>query len=83
MTKVNMHDAKTNLSKLVEQALAGEDVVLARNGKSLVRLVPVSTDEDARPLGLHARALSDEEAAEAMRPLSDEELGFWSNDTDI
>ena len=79
MTKVNMHDAKTNLSKLVEQALSGEDVVLAKNGKPLVRLVPISTDEDMRPLGLHAKTLSDEEANESMRPLSDEELGFWAS----
>lgn len=31
MTKVNMHEAKTNLSKLVEQALKGKDVILAKN----------------------------------------------------
>ncbi|HLK35194.1 MAG TPA: type II toxin-antitoxin system prevent-host-death family antitoxin [Polyangiaceae bacterium] len=42
MTKlVNMHEAKTNLSKLVEEAEAGEDVVLARAGRPVVRLVPV------------------------------------------
>ena len=38
---VNMHQAKTDLSKLVAQALAGEEVILARNGKPVVRLVPV------------------------------------------
>ena len=82
MTKVNMHEAKTNLSKLVKQALAGEDVVLARNGEALVRLVPVFTDTQ-RPMGLHATTLSEEEVAESLRPLSDEELGFWlSNDSE-
>ena len=79
MTKVNMHEAKTNLSKLVEQALAGEDVVLARNGEALVRLVPVTAADQGRPLGLHAAPLSDEEAQEALRPLSDEDLGFWAS----
>jgi prevent-host-death family protein len=38
---VNMHRAKSSLSRLVERALAGEDVVIARNGEPLVRLVPV------------------------------------------
>ena len=38
---VNMHEAKTHFSKLVERALAGEDIVVARAGKPCVRLVPV------------------------------------------
>ena len=37
----NIHDAKTNLSKLIERALAGEEVIIARAGKPLVRLQPV------------------------------------------
>jgi prevent-host-death family protein len=36
-----MHEAKTKLSQLVERAEAGEDVVIARNGKPVARLVPV------------------------------------------
>ena len=38
---MGMHDAKTHLSRLVERAEAGEDVVIQRNGKPVVRLVPV------------------------------------------
>ncbi len=38
MKLVNMHEAKSQLSKLVEEALAGQDVVIARNGVPLVRL---------------------------------------------
>jgi prevent-host-death family protein len=38
---VNMHQAKASLSRLVERALAGEDVIIARNGQALVRLVPI------------------------------------------
>jgi prevent-host-death family protein len=38
---VNIHAAKTNLSKLIERAEAGEEVVIARNGKPAVRLEPV------------------------------------------
>lgn len=41
MARVGMHDAKTHLSRLVERAEAGEDVVIQRNGKPVVRLVPI------------------------------------------
>ena len=37
-TTVNIYDAKTRLSQLVDQAAAGEDVVVSRNGKPLARL---------------------------------------------
>jgi prevent-host-death family protein len=36
-----MHEAKTKLSQLVRRAESGEDIVIARNGKPVVRLVPV------------------------------------------
>jgi prevent-host-death family protein len=48
MTRVGMHEAKTHLSRLVERAEGGEDVVIQRNGKPAVRLVPVV--EEARSL---------------------------------
>ena len=41
MARVGMHEAKTRLSRLVERAEAGEDVIIQRNGKPAVRLVPV------------------------------------------
>jgi prevent-host-death family protein len=41
MTKVNMHEAKSSLSKLVEMAKNGEEVVIAKNGKPEVRLVAI------------------------------------------
>jgi prevent-host-death family protein len=44
MARVGMHDAKTHLSRLVERAEAGEEVVIQRNGKPVVRLVPVVED---------------------------------------
>ena len=37
-----MHEAKTHLSKLVEQAEAGEEILIARNGTPVARLVPVA-----------------------------------------
>ena len=42
MTQVGMHEAKTKLSQLVERAEAGEEIVIARNGKPVARLVPVA-----------------------------------------
>ena len=38
MESVNIYDAKTRLSQLVDRAAAGEDVVVSRNGKPLVRI---------------------------------------------
>jgi prevent-host-death family protein len=43
MAQVGMHEAKTKLSQLVERAEAGEDIVIARNGKPVARLVPVAS----------------------------------------
>lgn len=40
MTRVGMHEAKTQLSKLVERVEAGEEIVITRRGEPAVRLVP-------------------------------------------
>lgn len=42
MAQFGMHEAKTNLSQLVERANAGEDIVIARNGKPVARVVPIA-----------------------------------------
>ncbi|MGL5113938.1 MAG: type II toxin-antitoxin system Phd/YefM family antitoxin [Beijerinckiaceae bacterium] len=51
---VNMHDAKTNLSRLVERIESGADseIVLARNGRPVARLVPLAPKTAKRRLGL-------------------------------
>ncbi|GAB4057243.1 type II toxin-antitoxin system prevent-host-death family antitoxin [Uliginosibacterium sediminicola] len=41
MLSLNMHEAKSQLSKMVDQALAGEEVIIAKAGVPAVRLVPV------------------------------------------
>ena len=43
MTQVNIHEAKTHLSKLVERAAKGESIIIAKAGKPQARLVPVET----------------------------------------
>lgn len=53
MNTVNIHQAKTHLSKLVEQAAKGEPFIIAKAGKPLVKVVPVDTPETkpVQPLG--------------------------------
>jgi prevent-host-death family protein len=46
-TIVNMHQAKASLSRLVERALAGEEIVIARNGEPLIQLAPVPKKAEA------------------------------------
>jgi prevent-host-death family protein len=46
-----MHEAKTQLSRLAERAARGEEIVIARNGRPLARLVPIE-ERRARTLGL-------------------------------
>ena len=43
VAQVGMHEAKTKLSQLVQRAEAGEDVVIARNGQPVARLIPIAT----------------------------------------
>ena len=52
---INLNDAKTNLSQLVRRASEGEEIVIARFGKPMARLVPLATQEK-RPFG-YARHL--------------------------
>ena len=51
MTQVNIHDAKTNLSKLIDKVLKGEDVVIAKRNKPIVKLVMVDELKNKRKLG--------------------------------
>ena len=47
----NIHQAKSQLSKLIESALAGEEIVIAKAGKPLVRLIPYQEDKQPRNPG--------------------------------
>jgi len=49
---INIHEAKTHLSRLVEQAAAGREIVIAKAGKPLARLVPLALPVRAKKLGL-------------------------------
>ena len=51
MRTINIHAAKTHLSRLVDDAAAGEEIVIAKNGKPLARLVPLEAKPGKRRLG--------------------------------
>ncbi len=51
MRTVNIHAAKTHLSRLVEEAAAGEEIVIAKAGKPLARLCPLAEPKRKRVLG--------------------------------
>lgn len=51
MKVVNVHAAKTQLSRLIEEACAGEEIVIARNSEPVVRLVPIHTEQPRRQRG--------------------------------
>ena len=52
MEQVNIHQAKTHLSQLLTRAMAGENIVIAKAGKPMVRLVPIENPEEDRVLGI-------------------------------
>ena len=51
MKQVTVHEAKTHLSRLIRDALEGEEIVIARGDKPVVRIVPVPEAVGARRLG--------------------------------
>jgi prevent-host-death family protein len=78
--KVNMHEAKTHLSRLVERAAAGEEIVIARAGKPAAKLVPYREAAEERKLGTLRGEIwlapdwdSDEVNAEVARPFYGDE----------
>ena len=75
MDPVPIHFAKTHLSRLIERACAGEEVVIARRKLPVVRLVPVTPKRRGRIFGsMRDRITVDDSFFE---PLSEEELASW------
>ncbi|HTO59547.1 MAG TPA: type II toxin-antitoxin system prevent-host-death family antitoxin [Pseudomonadales bacterium] len=73
MRKVNMHEAKTTLSQLVQAVEDGERVVLARAGRPVVELVPVAARQGVKLGGLKGK-ISARVLRDMARPLSKDEL---------
>ena len=51
MKSINVQEAKTHLSLLIEETMAGETIVLCKHGKPMIQLVPYEATKVKRPLG--------------------------------
>ena len=69
---INVHEAKTHLSRLLDDVAAGEEIVLAKAGRPFARLVPLQTPRKRR-LGFVDGSVSDA----FFEPLSEDELATW------
>lgn len=74
MTTVNVHEAKTHLSRLLAQVEAGEEVTIARNGKPVARLVRCKERGERRPGSMEGLFKVPDSFFE---PLPEDELTAW------
>ena len=74
MVTVNVHEAKTHLSRLLAQVEAGEDVVIARGGEPVARLVPLQ-ERGKRQFGALKGKIDVDDSF--FDPLPEEELALW------
>ena len=72
--QINVHEAKTQLSRLLDRAHHGEEIIIAKNGRPYARLVAI---EAAQPRQLGFLQGTFEVGPEFFEPLSDEELALW------
>lgn len=77
MPVVNVHEAKTHLSRLLVQAENGEEVVIARNGKPIARLSPVRKRGKREPDAFKGKIVIPESFFD---PLPEEELRAWEGE---
>ena len=75
MPAATIHQAKTNLSKLIERAERGEEVLIARGNKIVAKLVPVHNAPKRRRLDLLKGKFK--VPTEFFEPLPEEELKMW------
>lgn len=79
MEIINIHQAKTHFASLMQRALAGEEIIVAKHGKPLIRLVPVNTSKlPTRQFGRHPQSLGQDAQQRALAPLTEDELGNWT-----
>ncbi|MEX1205709.1 MAG: type II toxin-antitoxin system Phd/YefM family antitoxin [Dongiaceae bacterium] len=75
MAIVNIHEAKTHLSRLLARVAAGEEIIIARAGKPVAKLVPLSPIKKTRGYGLLKGKLVVPDSF--FDPLPEEELAAW------
>lgn len=78
MQQFTIHAAKTNLSKLIEAALSGEEVVIAKGNTPVVRLVPVT--RGAFKIGILKGQLG--EGPDFFEPMDEADLQLWEGGAD-
>lgn len=78
--QVNIHEAKTHFSKLINQALKGDNVIIARDGKPLIRLIPYVEDIHVRRGGQFKGLIEISDDFDA--PLPEDLLKLFSGDED-
>jgi len=72
---INLHEAKTHLSRMLEHAHAGQEIVVAKAGKPYARLVPLAPDSGKRQPG----RLSGRVGGAFFDPLPESELSSWED----
>jgi prevent-host-death family protein len=77
MTTVSVHEAKTHLSRLIEQVLAGEEVVISRNKEPVVRLIREAPPKKKPLLGALKGKVKFDLDNGFFEPLPEEELKAW------
>ncbi len=80
MPTFTIHEAKTNLSKLIARARAGEDIVIARGKQPVVRLQPLEEQKPRRVFGALKGKLSVPDTF--FEPLPEDELKRWWGEAD-
>jgi len=75
MLTVNTHEAKTHLSRLLARVANGEEIIIARSGKAIAKLVPVKQKTPKRVPGMDQGKAWIAEDFDA--PLPDEFLGYF------
>ena len=68
MISVNIHEAKTHLSRLLERVIAGEEIVISKAGKPMARLLPLSNPQTNRIPGLDKDAVQIPDDFDASLP---------------
>ena len=77
MATVNVHEAKTHLSRLLAQVEAGEEVTIARNGKPVARLESCNTGGKRQFGAFNGNKAWEELSDLVLQPLPPEELRLW------
>jgi len=85
MREVNVYEAKTSLSALLQAVAEGEEVVITKRNKPIARLVPYETAKSRPSFGmaresLKRSGLTRDDLADALAPMTDADLEAWGID---